>query len=219
MRTQCPHCEARFEAPEGVAGKKARCTNCNQLFIITSCNDVFQDKMPSSKTVAEETKKLAIEEKYRKWVLGQQITYIISVLCFLVAAVLHVLIKESLILNFLIVIIIVGIVTYLLLLIPIDFLRKQIREFELAKYPQEQRKEINTTYQLARLSLILGIPSVFIIFLSIPGLIVSLIALRRFRRNADELEGRGLAIAGIISSSIGVLVLLSVILILIIHLL
>jgi len=34
MKTQCPHCNAKFTAPDGSVGKKVKCPRCGQLFVI-----------------------------------------------------------------------------------------------------------------------------------------------------------------------------------------
>jgi predicted Zn finger-like uncharacterized protein len=36
MITQCPHCKSKFRTQEGSKAKKAKCSKCNQLFIIES---------------------------------------------------------------------------------------------------------------------------------------------------------------------------------------
>jgi predicted Zn finger-like uncharacterized protein len=35
MKTQCPHCQAKFKAPDGATGKKVNCPKCNQPFVIS----------------------------------------------------------------------------------------------------------------------------------------------------------------------------------------
>jgi predicted Zn finger-like uncharacterized protein len=34
VRTQCPHCHAKFKAPDEVTGKKVKCQKCNKPFVI-----------------------------------------------------------------------------------------------------------------------------------------------------------------------------------------
>jgi predicted Zn finger-like uncharacterized protein len=34
MKTQCPHCQAKLKASDGVTGKKVNCPKCNQPFVI-----------------------------------------------------------------------------------------------------------------------------------------------------------------------------------------
>jgi predicted Zn finger-like uncharacterized protein len=45
MRTQCPHCKAKFSTPQESEGKKIKCPKCSELFVIeklieTSCVEV-----------------------------------------------------------------------------------------------------------------------------------------------------------------------------------
>jgi ankyrin repeat protein len=35
MKTQCPHCQTKFKAPDKVTGKKINCPKCNQPFVIS----------------------------------------------------------------------------------------------------------------------------------------------------------------------------------------
>jgi len=35
MKTQCPHCQAKFKAPDESTGKKVNCPKCNQQFVIS----------------------------------------------------------------------------------------------------------------------------------------------------------------------------------------
>ncbi len=87
------------------------------------------------------------------------------------------------------------------------FLEKKIRSVAKKRTARTVKTEKPPAHPLAKLSLILGIGSFFLLgFLAgIPALIVGIFALRRIKESGGYYGGRGMAIAGII---IGILWLL-----------
>lgn len=53
METQCPHCKAKFNAPDEYIGKQAKCPKCKQAFIIKSEEKSFENALPTSNKLPE----------------------------------------------------------------------------------------------------------------------------------------------------------------------
>jgi predicted Zn finger-like uncharacterized protein len=45
MRTQCPHCQAKFKGPDSIAGKKVKCPTCKESFV---CAEFIEKTVPLS---------------------------------------------------------------------------------------------------------------------------------------------------------------------------
>lgn len=45
MKTQCPHCKARFNAPDHAAGKNAKCPKCQQQFTIEAVEQALPQEL------------------------------------------------------------------------------------------------------------------------------------------------------------------------------
>jgi len=70
---------------------------------------------------------------------------------------------------------------------------------EARMHPETQIR----TSRLAAYSLVLGIASLVTLYLTaVPGLILGIVALDKIKKNPEALKGRGLAIAGIVVSSV-----------------
>lgn len=52
MKTQCPHCKARFNAPDHAAGKNAKCPKCGQPFTIEAVEQALPKELCTSCKVA-----------------------------------------------------------------------------------------------------------------------------------------------------------------------
>lgn len=48
MKTQCPHCKARFNAPDQAAGKSAKCPKCHQQFTIKPFDQALPQELCTS---------------------------------------------------------------------------------------------------------------------------------------------------------------------------